>query len=646
MSDMRKINEGVERNKNLGESDIYRKFSEQFEQLFNADEIAKDDKEFEEIYVHDYDFEGQLKRFKESKTDVVKFCVGYTGIGKTTGIRHCLGLGISNEACFDSANKTIVFPSFLDGYQVKDMDKFDLPARIAAVCTGLKREHPELGRLLKTDEGKEEFYNFVCRHTSFALENIDPVDAMDMDENELIKEKLKGAVKKNPFEFQANLLKFYIMKKYDCYDQLIIVLDDIESLPEDYQKETIAMYLKLHKCLQNTDYPINRRYNIKMLISVRPHTHRIVHKSRQVETFPISEPEILKKKAVDLDSLFEKRFDYYTKHSDRIVGNADTWKKCYEALKDMNGAFEGKYKDMISNLCFMNIRAALASYSRVFANRFWIQKNKVKEDIFSVYVPEYSFNNINVIRALACNEEVLYWGDLNSIMPNIFFTTKEEDLSIYCLLLLRYFEKKRGNEVYGMNAEFLEVVRKEWQNIFGSDVSEKFFSALEFLFERKILRKSIKDKDDAKTLDTKDALQNDSRLYISPRGTEMYEMFGRDSVLLEMLRENAWRDYEDWNYSDKASSDLMKEGRQKDIFLDLLEYIEYLSEKEADILSTVKLLNKRCEYKSVFDKSPVVKLLLCGVENSMNYSGIMQDIDVKRIYQELKRKIDKMMERF
>lgn len=646
MKHMDKINDGVNRNKDLGESDIYRKFSEQFEQLFDADEIAKNEQEFNETYVHDYDFEGQLQRFKEAKTDMAKFCVGYTGIGKTTGLRYCLGLGISNEARFDTNNKIIVFPTFLDGYQVKDMDKFDLPSRIAAVCTGLKKKHPELKELLKTREGKEEFYDFVCRHTSFALENIDPVDAMDMDDSELIKEKLKGAYRENPFEFQANQLKFCIMKKYDCYEQLIILLDDIESLPEDYQKETIATYLKFHKCMQNTDYPLDRKYNIKILISVRPHTHRIVHRSRQVETFPISEPEVLKKKAVDLDSLFEKRFNYYTIHSEREIGNIDTWKKCYYALCEMNEAFSGKYKDMISNLCFMNIRVALASYARIFANRFWIQKNKIKEDIFSVYAPEYSFNNINVIRALACNEEEMYFGDINSIIPNIFYTTKEEDLSVYCMLLLKYFEKKRDNEVYGLNAEFLKDVKMELRVIFGEDVAKKFVSTLEFLFERKILRKSIKDKDDAKTLDTKESLVDKSRLYISPRGTELLKMFERDSVLFEMLRENAWRDYENWNYSNKSSAELMKEGKQKDIFIDLLEYVEFLSEKEAEILSAVKIKNRRNEYKNVFGKKAIVELILKGIENSLNYSGIMQDFEIKKRYREIKCKISKMMERF
>lgn len=41
MSDMFKINKNVKRNFEIGESDIYRKFSEQFDNLFNAEEVAR-----------------------------------------------------------------------------------------------------------------------------------------------------------------------------------------------------------------------------------------------------------------------------------------------------------------------------------------------------------------------------------------------------------------------------------------------------------------------------------------------------------------------------------------------------------------------------------------------------------------------------
>ncbi len=648
MSDMFKINKNVKRNFEIGESDIYRKFSEQFDNLFNAEEVAKDEKEFEEIYVADEDFENQIKVFRNSYTDMIKFCVGYTGIGKTTSIRHCFELGISREVHINSEKGELVFPTFLDGYQTDNIQKFDLSKRISAVCTELEIRHPELRELLKTEDGKTEFYEFIRRHTSFALENIDHIDTMDMDEQQLIKERLRGAYRESPFEYQANRLKFYIMKNYNKYKRLIIILDDIESLPEKYQSETIAKFLKFHECMRNTDYPNNQEYYINLLISVRPHTYRIYRNNRKIETFAISEPAILKKDSVDLENLFEKRFDYYTKHSSRIIRNIETWNDCYRELLSMNTIFDGQYKRMIHNLCFMNVRESLASYSRVFANRLWVQKNKTKEDYFTVSAPEYAFNNINVIRALACNEEQMYWGDYNSIIPNIFLSTEEDDYSIYCILVMRYFRKKNNEEVYGLNAEKLKNVIDEWRSIFKEDFLQKFQKALQFLFEAKILRKSINDFDDIKTLDTKESLNDESKLYISPRGNEIYEMFGRDSVLLEMLRENAWRDYENREYDRASSYELMKEYKQNIIFLDLLEYIDYLREEEDNILSSIE--NKHGEkgkYKKIFGREPITQLLLTGVKRSIDYSCIiMRDNKIWEKYLYVSDKISDIMRNF
>lgn len=642
---MKKINERFVRNMNLGESDIYRKFSEQFDNLFNAEEVAKNKEEFENIYVSDSDFEKQIEEFRHSEISMAKFCVGYTGIGKSSTIRHCFGLGVSNEAYFDSKNKEVVFPTFLDGYQISDINNFDLAPRIAAVCTGLEEKHSELKDLLKTDEGKNEFYQFIRKHTGFALEDIDPVEAMDMDEHQLIVKKLKSAYIKKPFEFQANKLKFYIKKKYDTYERLIIILDDIESLPESYQKEVIGKFLKFQDCMQNTDYPSDHEYRVNLLISVRPHTYRIFNYSRKIEAFPITTRPILKRKAVDLEEIFKKRFNYYTQKSSRVIGNMDTWNKCYQELIAMSQVFDGQYKEMIINLCFMNIREALASYSRIFANRYWVQKNKVKEIVFTVASPEYTFNNINVIRALACNEESVFWGDNGMIIPNIFLSSKEEDLSVCCILVIKYFYRKRG-EVYGLNAEPLKNIKNEWEKIFGIDIAQKFFRVLEFLFECKILRKSIEDLEDIETLDTKISLMEKSKLYISPRGIEMYEMLMRDSVLLEMLRENAWRNYENREYSDQSSSELMKVGKQNEIFKDLLEYIDYLADTEDDIFSTLKILKTGEKYKIAFGEVPVVQTLLIGVKKSLDYSGIIYDSDISRRYKEVEVKIDKLMNNF
>ena len=86
MSIMIKINERFKRYSVVGESDIYRKFSEQFDKLFNAKEIAENDEEFEKFYVEDRDFEEQIDAFRKSQTNMAKFCVGYTGTTLSAGI--------------------------------------------------------------------------------------------------------------------------------------------------------------------------------------------------------------------------------------------------------------------------------------------------------------------------------------------------------------------------------------------------------------------------------------------------------------------------------------------------------------------------------------------------------------------------------
>lgn len=642
-----KINSRFERNENIGDSDIYRKFSEQFDNLFNSEEVAKTDGEFKKTYVHDYDFESQLENFRNSRSSMAKFCVGYTGIGKSTTIRYVFGLGINNTSRLDEGKREIIFPTFLDGYNMLDIKSFDISKRIAALCTKLENKYPELRQYMKTFEGKKEFHDFIEKHTGFILENVNPIHASRMSDEDLIIERLDGAYKKNEYEYQANRLKFYIMKNYDKYERLIIILDDIETLPVEYQKETICKFLKLYSCMKNTDYTEGYSYNINLLISIRPHTHRFFNDNRRIEAFPISDPAILKKDSVDLENIFVNRFDYYTSIVKKEIGNINTWNECKKVLMEINNQFEGQYKKMIKNLCFMNVREALASYSRVFANRYWVQKNMPKQEAFTISSPDYVFNNINVIRALACNEESVFWGDNSSIIPNVFLTSEETDLSIYCLLVMKYFYKSTTGLSYGLNTKEISSVKNIWKEIFASedenDDLENMDRSMSFLFENKILRKSIIDFEDKRTFDSADSLNGNSHLYISPRGSELYKMFTNDSVFLEMLREANWRDYRNRDYSMESSSELMKKSQQATIFIDLLDYIEYLCEEEERIRVSIK--NKK-KYIMAFGSEPVVQNLLIGVKNSLDYSGIVFSEKVYKKYTYVKNRIQDVSNMF
>lgn len=639
MGERQKINERFVYNDKIGASDIYRKFKVQFDALFNPNEIAKTDEEFEKIYVHDLDFENALNDFRESMGCLAAFCVGYTGIGKTTSIRHCFNLGIKNIPVYNPERKELVFPSFFDGHNLEKNYMEDLSKKISAMCTFIEKENPKIKSYIRSKTGLSDLVSFI-QETKPEIVEVNELDLINLSEMEEIKLRIQSARENYKYSYYAIRLKFLISKCYDKYERLIIILDDVESLPHDYQQNLIRDYLSMFECMVNTKFPKDSEYNINILISLRPHTYRLFNNNRNLETYPILQNPITKNRAVNLSDLFKKRFDYYTEIHPKMIGNIDSWNECYESLNAMNNMFDGQYKTMIINLCYMNIREALSYYSKIFANRLWLQKNKQFYAEFKVAIPEYIFNNITIIRALACNENTVYFNETNNLLPCIFLTNDEEDYTIYCLLMLNLFYKRRKkNEAYGQQAKEKGELMGELNEIFPNEIVKKFEEAIFHLFEIRILRKSIKDKDDYVTLDTRKSLNEKSFLYISSKGEEMWRMFSQDSVLLELFREEVYRDYDENEFNNQSSYELMQAGKQKMIFIDLLKYIEYLMYREDDLRNCINSIEKKKMYMRMFGGRMVVAQLLDGVDCSLRYSGKYEDSEIQTIFNRLHSQI-------
>lgn len=638
MERKRRINDRFSASSRVGASDIYRKFKMQFDALFNPGEVAKNSVEFEKMYVQDAVFEKKIEIFRKSIGNMASFCVGYTGIGKTTSIRHCFGLGVKNTATYIENRKELVFPAFYDGHNLETDFSEDLAQKISGVCSYLERENPDLKPFLRSEEGIKAFYRFIEDTKPEILED-NPLDFLNMSEMEEITKKLNTALSRHKYSYYAIRLKFLIAQKYDRYERLIIILDDIESLPHDYQQNLLRLYLSFYECMTRTTYPETDLYNVNLLICLRPHTMRLFNNNRSLETYPINRNPITKDKAIDLAIMFEKRFKYYTEKDPKVIGNIETWNECYGALDGMNKMFAGQYKRMIINLCFMNIRESLSYYAKIFANRLWIQKNKEIYAQFSISPPDYLFNNITVIRALSCNEAKVYFNDPSSILPNLFFTSQDKDYSIQCLLLISLFYSRRiEGEPYGLNSIKKASLLRELESIFSSEVMATFEECIFYLFEKKIFRKSIRDKDDYESLDRRDSLKNSSKLYLSSKGEEMWRMLSQDSVLLELFREDVFRDYEAHDFDDAPSFCLMTSGQQEEIFFDLLKYIESLRDLEDDLRNSLDE-KKRKKYDNTFGSNMVVAQLLLGVERSLRFSGKMENQQIKAYYESLRKTI-------
>lgn len=644
MADMRRINERFRPCTTMGANDAFRKFSFQFRLLLNPDDTPRDDEEFEKLYVKDEAFETEITDFQRNPRNAATCVVGYTGIGKSTSLRHCYSMGVRKTAFIN--NKQLVFPTFLDGYQITNETSFDITSRIRSVCTDLREQFPDLILLMKTKEGKEEFYQFIRKHTPRILEGTDSIDEFDWDRDETIENKLREAEKQFKYQFFASLLKFYIYKHNDEINELVIILDDIESLPDNFQEETIHSYMKLYECMKNTEYPANRDYSVKLIVSLRPHTNRKYIESRLGETFGVGAP-ILKRHSVSIKQIFTNRFDYYTELSNNKIGDPESWMVCRKVLDSINDQFDGKYMEMISKLCFYNVRLTLKWYSAILANRFWVQKNVEKQAAFTLYEENFDFNNVNIIRALACQENEVYFENPNGIIPNILLTTCTEDQSVLSLMIATYFDKKTEFDSYGSDdrTQTIKGVIDFWKYTCGNEIEQTVRTIIDYLFDIRVLRKSIRNKEELMASDDHRCLNDDSVLYISPRGSELLQMLIRDSIYLEMIREAAWRDYEFVKFDDRTSYELMSERKLDAIYEDLMKYILYLCEKEEDILRKIKNLRKSRQYVSVMGNNPVCYILLQGVRKSMSYTGSTKDNEMLRAqFQEVEQRINALKE--
>ena len=220
------------------------------------------------------------------------------------------------------------------------------------------------------------------------------------------------------------------------------------------------------------------------------------------------------------------------------------------------------------------------------------------------------------------------------------------DYSIQCLLVMQYFHGKMqiftgGGVEYGLDSMMLKDVYAEWKKVLDDEHVKQLNIAVQHLYECKILRKSIMDFEDYQVLDVSKSLKDTSRLYLSPRGVELMNMFRQSSVLLEMLRECAWHEYrgQDSNYYNRCSYELIQNGKQNELFIDLLEYIEMLCQAEEDFFFSPNGINL-CAYREIFGYNLVVEGLMLGVEKSLRISGKLYNTLIAKKFNQVHERIE------
>lgn len=614
------------------------------EYFLNPDVGNKNLNELNQHYISDEETEVALKNILLEPMDSISVLVGYQGIGKSTDIRH--SYQIMNEVPkYDSQRNTIIFPSFFKGFvlggelqnrstNLSDI-RLELSKKISVICEDLEEEFPDLMEEFTSELGKDRFLKFIKLTNPKALMNILSVMHEDRDK------KISNAYINEYFIYIVTKLKYYLLNSKCKYNRILVILDDIEALPDElYQKQVISQYMRFYTCLRNLPQDeIEKEIYVNILISIRPVTYKLLQETKALPLNSFTR-EIYKTQSVDLKKYFNKK---YMKLPEEIR-NQDEWKEAYSILAYLSDKFDKKYANMIKRLAFLDMRKVLKIYYSILENDTWTLRKLNLNEGESGKKIEYIFNNITVIRALACKNSVVYYNEKKGLIPNIFNDTTDKDNMLLCLYIIIYFvQKQQGDWEYGESAVSVSKIISDFQDVLGEKIINKckVLETVKYLCETGLLSTGI--------FDEATNLSENSLVCLTSKGIEIWSMLSSDSVLMELYREDYYQEYDENNGKDNeykflSSKDLMDCNKQVYIFHLIYQILLELCYIERSKIELAISNGSYGKYLSLFGDESLVEHLMVGLDKSIEYSGNIENSMIVADSNLLKRLINEMKE--
>ena len=615
----KKINSGYMTQTIDLESRILKYFPTDYKYFFNTPLFGTNDFSNSNTYIPNPDIEQQLDSFFCSSENLLSVFIGYNGMGKSTILKNYLKVHSSDELLISKNN--IIYSKFNWDYNFLKENSYHFNKILHNINSRLCAQY----HINWTDE-KESFFHFISVKDSSLISLDTPFE-----------ESLNEFSSYNSELFETRRLQFILQKQ--SIKQFSLVIDNIEALTADKYYILIGQFVECFRLLTENSFqaPV-----IKILFSFRPNT---LYEAKQHGCFNNVEikPYIKQINTINLEKYFNLKLKTYNKKN----GNYKTWSKCVPLFMKVSQKYNRKYDQIIKKLCNYSVPESMKLYSNILSNSKWMHDTDT-----TYYEPEQKYfniediivNNITVIRAIACLEDDMYIGkrhyfsspnshlqnsrkySITSPSPicNLLYSTESEDYSILILYIIKFLYKYCGqNNLYGY------IYQKEWDIVrifseifYGIDnIEEKISNCISYLFDMQILDKSLKTK-----YGESSELTPQSRLYLTPRGEIMWEMLSWDSVLLEIFREDYYREYSEEKPNNPfCSYVLMHQKKQHAIFEDLINMIFDLLEKEKEYKERAIKNDTITSLKTNFGNECICSQLFEGLKQSMLYSGLIED---------------------
>lgn len=582
--------------------------------------------ENENIFLEDT---GISERFNDLLIDSgrIFFFVGYRGTGKSVFLKKYFKIRGNTPFIQDTG---LIVPILGRG-DAEEKTPYDKVADcMKGICDRLENDYPETEKIF-TDQGTEEFFQFILDTRASLLPELAFSEARNMSALERKCARIDAMQKQYKLGSQLLKLKFYIRKFCTDIKQLFIILDNIQNIYADEKKQQkfLEILIDTFECLEK--YYGNKEIKLQtyLIVAVRPYNYRNFKANPKIQ--PYSEVTVWNNNKLNSAELFKK---IAQKYKEPVIVDSETVSPESENFASdlalLSQKFRCKYSNMIEKLCFYDSELIMKAYKRILLNNTWVKEGRFRFMADKGRDGGLSFTNITCIRALACGEDKVYrrWeenrlvtNEIDRLIPNILYNEEDVDYGIFNLYTMKYF-LRRFNSGMESGQNYIEL--GDYVDSFCSLLEEEIktcMHSVNFLYRVGILRRSMHDAGYMEGVEYNEEFGSKNRLYITSRGSKLWDMLKGDSVLLELCREDRYFDPGIREVSEKSSYDLMMEGKQHILFLELLKLIIELYEKELEFYQKVCRKNKRQMYHEAFGKRPMTLTLLEGVSKSIQYSG-------------------------
>lgn len=214
----------------------------------------------------------------------------------------------------------------------------------------------------------------------------------------------------------------------------------------------------------------------------------------------------------------------------------------------------------------------------------------------------------------------------NIFIPNILNNLETRECDLTAVYIMYYLENKfSSTDNTPANSEFITVkdLLDEIMEVLNRKDREYLEKMVQYLFQNRIIRKSIKDSDNPNTLNL---LKPETYIYFTRKGSRLLKLFREDSILLEIFREDIVREYSDLGFC-KSSFELVLDQNREILFYDLIALTKeiFLAEDEL-IINAIK--NGKAHFAGDFIEPFRLTNDICqGLWNTFDYAKNLINID-------------------